>query len=233
MQYIVIYHIGFLLYDFTEHIAKQICNIELNGYCSPTKCNFQGAGWKCGILRSLVAAASCTPEQRLRRRRGPGEGWTTGKPHQTLHYTGHYRTSHLREHTHASLRAIWLVGTVFPHTVFSLNHGSWLTKTDDPTRCIKESCMLALFHYHSAVLSLLALVAAAVYYQVFRQGLETETMAAQVSRSVVRTVFAREQSEVSSTARAMRNGSDHRYRALAPESAVLLALLSYLTSPHS
>ena len=66
--------------------------------------------------------------------------------------------------------------------------------------------MLALFHLRSTVLSLLALVTAAVYYQVFQQGLigvpttDTETMAAQVSRSVIRAIFATEQAEVSSTA---------------------------------
>jgi len=67
-----------------------------------------------------------------------------------------------------------------------------------------ESCMLALFRRRSTVLSLLALVAAAVYYQVFRRRLvrlppttETETMTVQVSRSVIQTVFASEQAEVS------------------------------------
>jgi 23S rRNA maturation mini-RNase III len=60
--------------------------------------------------------------------------------------------------------------------------------------------MLALFHRRSTLLSLLALVAAAVYYQVFRipPTTETETMTAQVSRSVIQAVFAREQAEVSS-----------------------------------
>ena len=66
--------------------------------------------------------------------------------------------------------------------------------------------MLALFHRRSTILSLLALVTATVYYQVSREGLigipptiETEIMAAQVSRSVIRAIFATEQAEVSSS----------------------------------
>jgi len=70
-----------------------------------------------------------------------------------------------------------------------------------------ESCMLALFHRRSIILSLLVLLVAAVYYQVSRQGLvdvsptsEPETMAARASRSVIQTVFASEQAEVGFTA---------------------------------
>lgn len=66
--------------------------------------------------------------------------------------------------------------------------------------------MLALFHRRSTVVLLLALVAAAVsvYYQVYLRGLirlppTTETMAAKISRSIIQTVFAKEQSEVGPT----------------------------------
>ena len=69
--------------------------------------------------------------------------------------------------------------------------------------CINNACcMLALFHRRSTVVLLLALVAAAVsvYYQVYlRSPSTTETMAAKVSRSIIQTVFAKEQSEVGST----------------------------------
>ena len=67
--------------------------------------------------------------------------------------------------------------------------------------------MLALFHRRSAVLLLLALATAtvSVYYQVFLRGLvrlppttDPETMTAQVSRSVIQNIFAKEQAEVSS-----------------------------------
>lgn len=60
--------------------------------------------------------------------------------------------------------------------------------------------MLALFHRRSTIVLLLALLAAAVsvYYQVFLVRLPptTETMAAKISRSIIQTVFAKEQSEV-------------------------------------
>jgi len=61
---------------------------------------------------------------------------------------------------------------------------------------------LALFHRRLTLISLFALVAAAisVYYQVFLRGLirlppTTDTMTAKVSRSVIQTVFAKEQAE--------------------------------------
>lgn len=63
--------------------------------------------------------------------------------------------------------------------------------------------MLALFHRRLTLISLFALVAVAVsvYYQVFLRGLvhlppTTDTMSAEVSRSVIQTVFAKEQTEV-------------------------------------
>src|SRR5258706_5210720 len=63
--------------------------------------------------------------------------------------------------------------------------------------------MLALFHRRLSLISLFALVAAAisVYYQVFLRGLirlppTTDTMTAKISRSVIQTVFAKEQTEV-------------------------------------
>ena len=63
--------------------------------------------------------------------------------------------------------------------------------------------MLALFHRRLTLISLFALAAVAfsVYYQAFfLRGLvrfpTTDTMATKVSRSVIQTVFAKEQSEV-------------------------------------
>jgi hypothetical protein len=94
--------------------------------------------------------------------------------------------------------------------------------------------MLTLFHYRSAILALLALVVAAVYHQLsVRPTTRTETMAAQVPRSISQAIYAREQSEVSPTACALGDQSDRRCRVLAPESVVPLASLSYVTFPHS
>jgi hypothetical protein len=98
--------------------------------------------------------------------------------------------------------------------------------------------MLALFHRRSAVLPLLALVAAivSVYYQVFlRASTETEKMTAQISRSVIQAVFAEEQAEVSFISPCyVRYGlTEDGRRVSAPESVALLAPLSFVISLHS